>query len=71
MVQLVLPMLTQIAMTTGQFSSVKVIVDEWAKANQIDPDLIQFPDMPPEMMMPGVKGQGSQPKEKSPQQGPK
>lgn len=70
MAQLILPLMVQIAMATGQFGAVKTIMTEWCKANQIDPDMVQFPDMPPQAMNQNVKGAGSQPSEPQPQQGP-
>lgn len=69
MVQLVLPMMVQLGQATGMFGPANQLLVEWAKANQIDPDLVQFPDMPPPPPAP-AKGVASVSKEKSPSQGP-
>lgn len=69
MAQLVLPLLVQIGQVTGVFGPANAILQEWAKANQIDPDLVRLPDMPPPMMNPNAKGNASQPAERQPSQG--
>lgn len=47
MMQLFMPFIGQMAMATGNMSGVRAIKDEVAKAYQIDPDLIELPDLPP------------------------
>lgn len=70
MAQLILPILVQVGQATGQFGPANAVLAEWAKANQIDPQLVHIPDMPPPMMNPDVKGQASQPKEQKGESGP-
>ncbi len=47
MAQLILPMLVQYGQLTGRFGPANQVLMEYAKANQIDPDLVQLPDTPP------------------------
>lgn len=58
--QLVLPMLVQLGQVTGIFGPANRVLREIAEANQIDPELMMFPDMPPPAPATGV---ASAPKE--------
>jgi len=59
MAQMVLPLLVNIGNATGMFGPANAILTEWAKSNQIDPALVQIPDMPPPQMQGQTKGVAS------------
>lgn len=69
MVQLVLPMMVQLGQATGMFGPANQLLVEWAKANQIDPELVQFPNMPPPPPAP-AKGVASTASPQQQQRGP-
>jgi len=63
MAQIVLPLLTQIGQVTGQFGPANAVLTEYAKANQIDPALVQLPPIIPPVQGGSPKGQASPPKQ--------
>lgn len=70
MAQIVLPLLTQIGQATGMFGPANAILTEWAKANQIDPALVQLPEfLPPPAEAAPPKGQASPPKQPAKKEG--
>lgn len=70
MAQMVLPLLVNIGQTYGLFGPANAILTEWAQANQIDPKLVQIPNMPPPQMIAAeAKGVPSPPKKTEKQEG--
>ena len=63
MATVILPLLTQIGQVTGLFGPANAVLTEYAKANQIDPALMQIPNMPPPQQTAPPKGQASPPKQ--------
>lgn len=68
MAQLILPLLVQYGQLTGRFGPANQVLIEYAKANQIDTDLVQLPDTPPPPPAPakGVASTSSKQESKGP-----
>lgn len=70
--QIVLPTLVQMGQMTGDMGPVNLVLAEVAKSNQIDPDLMKFPNLPPPMPEEGSRGGvASPPNPKGEGKGPK
>lgn len=69
--QIVLPTLVQMGQMTGNMGPVNLVLEEVAKSNQIDPELMKFPNMPPPMPDEERGGVASPPNPRGEGKGPK